>query len=106
MDEDQQLLWFGGLAGAARLGWKAPHFQSPKLTQRLGRITVATLVVRGEQDLLVTERGRPGVGRRPGPAPGWSRCPTPGTAWRSSGPSWRREVQGIPHSVNLTTAVQ
>jgi pimeloyl-ACP methyl ester carboxylesterase len=56
MDEDQQLLWFAGLAGAARLGWKAPHFQSPKLTQRLGRITVATLVVRGEQDLLMTER--------------------------------------------------
>ena len=47
MDEDQQLLWFGGLAGAARLGWKAPHFQSPKLTSRLGRITVPTVVVRG-----------------------------------------------------------
>ena len=25
MARDQQLLWFGGLAGAARLGWTAPR---------------------------------------------------------------------------------
>jgi len=53
MVRHQQLLWFGGLAGAARLGWKAPHFQSRKLAQRLGRIRVPTLVVRGGLDRLV-----------------------------------------------------
>ncbi len=56
MAEPQQLLWFAGLAGAARLGWKAPHFQSAQLAQRIGRIGVPTLVVRGEQDLLVPRR--------------------------------------------------
>ncbi len=55
MAEDRQLRWFGGLAGAARLGWKAPHFQSRRLATRLGRIGVPTLVVCGEQDLLVPE---------------------------------------------------
>jgi len=59
MSTEQQLLWFAGLAGAARLGWKAPHFQSRKLTGRLGRVRVPTLVVRGERDLLVpAEAGR------------------------------------------------
>jgi len=53
MTREQQLLWFGGLAGAARLGWKAPHFQSRKLSSRLGRIGVDTLVVRGVGDALV-----------------------------------------------------
>ena len=55
MSTEAQLLWFGGLAGAARLGWKAPHFQSRKLTERLGRVGVPTLVVRGGDDLLVPE---------------------------------------------------
>lgn len=55
MGEAEQLRWFGGLAGAARLGWKAPHFQSRRLAARLYRITVPTLVVAGEQDLLVPE---------------------------------------------------
>ena len=53
MSEEQQLRWFGGLAGAARLGWKAPHFQSRRLTERLSRIAVPTLVVGAEQDLVV-----------------------------------------------------
>jgi pimeloyl-ACP methyl ester carboxylesterase len=55
MTTEQQLLWFAGLAGAARLGWKAPHFQNRKLTERLGRIRVPTLVVRGRHDLLVPD---------------------------------------------------
>jgi pimeloyl-ACP methyl ester carboxylesterase len=55
MTKEQQLLWFAGLAGAARLGWKAPHFQNRKLTERLGRIRVPTLVVRGRHDLLVPD---------------------------------------------------
>ena len=55
MGEEQQLRWFEGLAGAARLGWKAPHFQSRRLAARLGRITTPTLVVSGEEDLLVPE---------------------------------------------------
>ena len=67
MTTEQQLLWFGGLAGAARLGWKAPHFQSRKLTERLGRIRVPTLVVRGEHDLLVpAEAAQAWVGSVPG----------------------------------------
>ncbi|HEY5025119.1 MAG TPA: alpha/beta hydrolase [Acidimicrobiales bacterium] len=55
MTTEQQLLWFSGLAGAARLGWKAPHFQNRKLTERLGRVAVPALVVRGRDDLLVPE---------------------------------------------------
>jgi pimeloyl-ACP methyl ester carboxylesterase len=67
MTTEQQLLWFGGLAGAARLGWKAPHFQSRKLTERLGRVEVPTLVIRGEEDLLVPEEaGRLWSGSIPG----------------------------------------
>ena len=55
MADDHQLRWFGGLAGAARLGWKAPHFQSRRLAERLQRVTVPTLVLVAEQDLLVPE---------------------------------------------------
>jgi pimeloyl-ACP methyl ester carboxylesterase len=54
MDREGQLRWFSGLAGAARLGWPAPHFQSAKLTERLPRIGATTLVVRGSSDALVT----------------------------------------------------
>jgi pimeloyl-ACP methyl ester carboxylesterase len=53
MTTEQQLQWFAGLAGAARLGWKAPHFQNRKLTERLGRLRVPTLILRGDADLLV-----------------------------------------------------
>lgn len=53
MGPDHQLRWFGGLAGAARLGWRAPHFQSRKLRARLRRIGVPTLIVHGADDRLV-----------------------------------------------------
>jgi len=53
MGPDAQVRWFGGLAGAARLGWKAPHFQSRKLSRHLPRMTVPTLLVRGEHDVLL-----------------------------------------------------
>ncbi|HLX89836.1 MAG TPA: alpha/beta fold hydrolase, partial [Acidimicrobiales bacterium] len=55
MDQDHQLRWFGGLAGAARLGWKAPHFQSRQLATRLGRVSVTTVVVAAGQDRLVPD---------------------------------------------------
>jgi pimeloyl-ACP methyl ester carboxylesterase len=55
MAEDQQLRWFGGLAGAAALGWKAPHFQSRRLTRRLPRISAPSLLVFGRDDRLVPE---------------------------------------------------
>jgi pimeloyl-ACP methyl ester carboxylesterase len=67
MTTGQQLQWFAGLAGAARLGWKAPHFQSRKLTERLPRLRVPTLVVRGAQDRLVpAEAARAWAGSVPG----------------------------------------
>jgi pimeloyl-ACP methyl ester carboxylesterase len=59
MGQELQLRWFAGLAGAARLGWKAPHFQSRQLARRLGRVTAPVLVVSGERDVLVpTEAAR------------------------------------------------
>jgi pimeloyl-ACP methyl ester carboxylesterase len=53
MGPEHELRWYAGLAGAARLGWQAPHFQSRALTRRLARIGVPTLVVRGSEDRLV-----------------------------------------------------
>jgi pimeloyl-ACP methyl ester carboxylesterase len=53
MPPEHQLRWFQGLAGAARLGWQAPHFQSRKLRARLRRIEAATLLLWGESDRLV-----------------------------------------------------
>ncbi len=53
MAESQQLRWFGGLAGAAAIGWKAPHFQSRRLAQRLHRVGAPALVVCGGRDALV-----------------------------------------------------
>lgn len=58
MTEDRQLRWFGGLAGAAALGWKAPHFQSRRLARRLPRLSAPTLLVFGRQDVLVPEQMR------------------------------------------------
>ena len=51
-DRDHQLRWFGGLAGAAAIGWKAPQLRNPKLASHLWRIRVPTLLVWGEADRL------------------------------------------------------
>lgn len=55
MTDEQQLRWFGGLAGAAALGWKAPHFQSRRLARRLARISAPALLLFGREDRLVPE---------------------------------------------------
>lgn len=94
MDAEQQLLWFGGLAGAARLGWKAPHFQSRQLARRLARIGVPTLVVRGEQDLLVPESaGQAWVDHMP--AAQFSEVPDTGHCLPLEWPEVAGEVEGF-----------
>jgi pimeloyl-ACP methyl ester carboxylesterase len=94
MTTEQQLLWFGGLAGAARLGWKAPHFQNRKLTERLGRIAVPTLVVRGECDLLVPEEaGRVWVDGVPGAS--LTEVPDTGHCLPLEWPEVAAEVEGF-----------
>ncbi|MBV8951948.1 MAG: alpha/beta fold hydrolase, partial [Actinobacteria bacterium] len=52
MERARQLRWFGGLAGAARLGWRAPELRNPKLRRRLRRVNVPSLVLWGEQDRI------------------------------------------------------
>lgn len=52
MREAHQLRWFQGLAGAARIGWKAPQLSNRKLASHLHRIASPTLLVWGEQDAL------------------------------------------------------
>lgn len=49
-DHDRAVRWFGGLAGAAELGWSAPQLCDPKLGGRLGRIDAPTLLVWGRRD--------------------------------------------------------
>lgn len=49
---EHELRWFSGLAGAARIGWPAPHFQSRALARRLSRISCPTLLVWGADDRL------------------------------------------------------
>ena len=94
MTTEQQLLWFAGLAGAARLGWKAPHFQNRKLTERLGRIKVPTLVVRGHDDLLVPdEMARAWVASIPGAR--LSEIPGAGHCLPLERPDVAAEVEGF-----------
>jgi pimeloyl-ACP methyl ester carboxylesterase len=50
LPRDRALRWFGGLAGAAALGWTAPQLCNPKLAGRLGRISAPTLLVWGGRD--------------------------------------------------------
>jgi pimeloyl-ACP methyl ester carboxylesterase len=53
MTVDQQLRWFGGLAGAAAIGWTGPQLQDRRLGRHLRRATVPTLVIGGEGDRIV-----------------------------------------------------
>jgi pimeloyl-ACP methyl ester carboxylesterase len=53
MAREQQLRWFAGLAGAARLGWDAPHFQSRLLARHLHRVGAPATLVFGGGDRLV-----------------------------------------------------
>jgi pimeloyl-ACP methyl ester carboxylesterase len=50
LTREQSLRWFGGLAGAAQLGWPAPQLCNPKLRARLGRIGAPTLLIWGPDD--------------------------------------------------------
>jgi pimeloyl-ACP methyl ester carboxylesterase len=64
-DHDHMLRWFGGLIGAAQIGWSAPQLCNPKLAARLGRISTPTLLLWGEQDRIAPlthgERWRDGL---------------------------------------------
>jgi pimeloyl-ACP methyl ester carboxylesterase len=51
--QDEQLTLFRNRETAALIGW-APFMHSPRLRQRLGRISVPTLVLWGESDRVVT----------------------------------------------------
>jgi pimeloyl-ACP methyl ester carboxylesterase len=53
MTTEQQLRWFGGLAGAAAVGWTGPQLQDRRLARHLHRATVPTLVIGGESDRIV-----------------------------------------------------
>ncbi len=50
LPRDRALRWFGGLGGAAALGWRAPQLCDPKLLDRLARIEIPTLLVWGSED--------------------------------------------------------
>jgi pimeloyl-ACP methyl ester carboxylesterase len=52
LTREESLRWFGGLAGAAQLGWPAPQLCNPKLGSRLGRIAAPTLLVWGREDQI------------------------------------------------------
>jgi len=53
MDTERQQRWFGGLIGAARLGWDAPQLANPKLASHLHRVSAPVLLVWGDQDRVV-----------------------------------------------------
>ena len=79
---DRALRWFGGLAGAAALGWTAPQLSNPKLAGRLARIHTPTLLVWGGRDRVVPV--------------------AQGDAWRSGLPDARLEVvDGAGHALGL-----
>jgi pimeloyl-ACP methyl ester carboxylesterase len=52
MSRERQRRWFGGLAAAARLGWRGPELRNPKLRGRLRRVTIPTLLLWGKHDRI------------------------------------------------------
>jgi pimeloyl-ACP methyl ester carboxylesterase len=54
MEREEQLRWFGGLAGAAKIGWKAPQLANPKLARHLWRVRAPVLLAVGTEDRIVT----------------------------------------------------
>jgi pimeloyl-ACP methyl ester carboxylesterase len=79
---ERALRWFGGLGGAAALGWRAPQLCDPKLAGRLDRIGMPTLVVWGADDRVAP------VGQA--------------TAWQRGLPDARLEVVGgAGHALSL-----
>lgn len=50
--DDHQMLLYRAQVTAARVGWSPPYLRSLTLARRLGRITVPTLLVWGNQDRL------------------------------------------------------
>jgi pimeloyl-ACP methyl ester carboxylesterase len=82
MPRERALRWFGGLGGAAALGWPAPQLCDPKLGGRLDRIGMPTLVVWGADDRVAP------VGQA--------------TAWQRGLPDVRLEViDGAGHALSL-----
>ena len=82
LPRDRALRWFGGLAGAAALGWPAPQLCNPKLGARLHRVTASTLLVWGREDRISP--------------------PPHGEAWRRGLPHARLEVlDGAGHALPL-----
>src|SRR5581483_3662129 len=82
LSRERALRWFGGLAGAAALGWPAPQLCDPKLAGRLGRIGAPTLLVWGGEDRLVP--------------------PAHGAAWQRGLPDARLEtIAGAGHALAL-----
>jgi pimeloyl-ACP methyl ester carboxylesterase len=82
LPRERALRWFGGLGGAAALGWRAPQLCDPKLAGRLHRIEMPTLLVWGTAD-QVTPVGQ-------------------ATAWQRGLPDARLEViDGAAHALPL-----
>jgi pimeloyl-ACP methyl ester carboxylesterase len=87
LPRDRALRWFGGLAGAAALGWAAPQLCNPKLDRRLARIGTPTLLVWGGRDQVAP------VGQA--------------DAWRTGLPDARLEVlDGAGHALGLEDPAQ
>jgi pimeloyl-ACP methyl ester carboxylesterase len=55
MSSERQLRWFGGLVGAAKIGWTGPQLQDRKLAGRLRRASVPTSLLFGGADRLVLD---------------------------------------------------
>jgi pimeloyl-ACP methyl ester carboxylesterase len=82
LPRERALRWFGGLGGAAALGWQAPQLCDPKLAARLHRIGMPTLLVWGAADRIAP------VGQA--------------TAWQRGLPDARLEVlDGAAHALPL-----